>query len=62
MKERGVSSYALKVKAKIGGSTYNRLRADMPISTHTIDILCGYLDCEVQDILVYVGKKEQEGK
>ena len=29
------------------------MRANQNISTHTLDILCGILDCRVEDIIVY---------
>lgn len=51
MKKKGATTYTLKVKIKIGGGTYNRLKADLPVSTNTIGILCDYLDCEVQDVM-----------
>lgn len=51
LKSRGYTTYTLKYKWKIPGSTYNRLKSDMPISTNTILMLCELLDCEVQDIL-----------
>lgn len=53
MSKKGVSTYALKHKVKIGGGTYNRLKAGQPVSTTTIDMLCDYLDCEVQDIICF---------
>ena len=56
MKNKGVTTYDLKYKLRIGGGTYNRLKGDSPVSTHTIDILCDYLDCEVQDVICRVKK------
>lgn len=54
MKEKGVTTYALKYKLKLGGGTYNRLKNNEPVSTHTIGILCEYLNCQVQDIMAYI--------
>ena len=51
MKEKGVTTYALKYKLRIGGGTYNRLREDLPVSTNTIGMLCDFIDCEVQDVM-----------
>ena len=56
MKEKGVSTYALKHKVKIGGGTYERLRKDQYVSTHTIELLCEYMDCDVEDIIYRVKK------
>jgi DNA-binding Xre family transcriptional regulator len=53
MKEKGFTTYSLKVKSGIGGSTYDRLKKNEHISTFTIEKLCEYFDCEVTDILKY---------
>ncbi len=58
MERKGVSTYALKNKAKIGGGTYNRLKANQSVSTHTIGMLCEYLDCEVSDVMVRIRKED----
>ena len=58
MKEKGVSTYALKHKLKIGGGTYNRLKEGSPVSTNTIGLLCDFLDCEVQDVICRVKENE----
>lgn len=55
MKRKGFSTYDLKDKDKVvGGGTYNRLRANQDVSTHTIAILCKYLDCSVQEVIEYI--------
>lgn len=54
MEQKGVSTYALKYKVRIGGGTYNRLKADQSVSTHTIDILCKNLKCRVEDVMEFV--------
>ncbi len=59
MKEKGITTYTLKYKLKIGGGTYNRLKSDLPVSTNTIAMLCDFIDCEVQDIMRRV--KENDG-
>jgi len=60
MERKGETTYSLKHKAKIGGGTYNNLKADKPVSTHTIGILCDYLDCEVQDVMCRVKTPSDE--
>jgi DNA-binding Xre family transcriptional regulator len=57
MKEKGFTTYTLKHKVKIGGGTYENLKNDRYVSTHTIDKLCEYFDCEVQDIMCRVRNK-----
>ena len=54
MKQKGATTYTLKNKIRIGGGTYNRLKTDQPVSTHTIDILCNYLGCEVEDVMRHI--------
>lgn len=58
MKDRGATTYTLKYKLKIGGGTYNRLRNNLPVSTNTIDILCDFLDCNVQEVMHHIKKKD----
>lgn len=57
MQKKGFTTYDLKMKLRIGGGTYNRLKEDLSVSTNTIGILCDYLNCEVQDVMYYVHKK-----
>lgn len=59
MKAQGVSTYALKHKVRIGGGTYNRLKANQDVSTHTIGILCRYLKCPVQDVMEYIDEEAE---
>jgi DNA-binding Xre family transcriptional regulator len=51
MSEKGFTTYDLKYKLRLGGSTYNRLKNNESVTTHTIGLLCNYLDCEVQDVM-----------
>ena len=61
MNKKGISTYALKAKLKIGGGTYNRLKSGLPVSTNTIGMLCDYMDCEVQDVMCRVKNSAAEG-
>lgn len=42
----------------LGGSTYNSLRHNKPVSTFTIDLICKNLKCKPEDILEYVEDDE----
>jgi DNA-binding Xre family transcriptional regulator len=53
MKTKGITTYGLKYKLKLGGGTYNRLKNNLSVSTNTINMLCEFLNCEVQDIMCY---------
>lgn len=37
----------------VSRSLIDRLKHNKPISTQTLDDLCGFLDCRVEDILEY---------
>lgn len=49
-----VTTYTLRVKYEMSHATVQRLQADMPVSTHTINKLCRILDCRVEDVMEYV--------
>lgn len=54
MKEKGVSTYKLINDFGASRSLIDRLKHNKPITTVTINDLCTYLDCKVEDILEYV--------
>ena len=51
MKEKGISQYALIKKHNISPAQITRLKRNESVSTHTIDIFCDILNCEVEDIM-----------
>jgi len=54
MKEKGVSQYALIKKHGISPGQITRLKRNESVSTHTIEIFCDILDCQVGDIMEYI--------
>ncbi len=56
LKKKGISTYKLINEFGVSRSLLDRLKHNKPISTVTIDDLCRFLDCGVEDILIY--KKE----
>lgn len=58
MKEKNISQYELIKKHNFSAGQLSRLRKNNYISTHTIDVLCEILDCEVKDIIKYEKKTE----
>ena len=50
LKRKGLSTYTLRNKFEISGSTVQRLRKNMSVSTNTLDDLCNLLDCSLSDI------------
>lgn len=51
LKKKGMSTYTLRVKFNVSGSTVQRLRKNMSVSTNTIDDLCELLNCSVSEII-----------
>ena len=51
LKKKGMSTYTLRNKFNISGSTVQRLRKNMSVSTNTLDDLCELLKCNISDIV-----------
>lgn len=51
--KKGVTTYTLRVKYKISGSTVQRLKKNMSVSTNTLADLCELLNCELSDVAEY---------
>lgn len=58
MEEKGVSQYTLIKKYKISPAQTTRLKRNESVSTHTIEMFCRILDCEVGDIMEYIRDDE----
>ena len=58
MKERGISQYALIKKYNVSPGQITRLKRNESVSTHTIDVFCKILKCEVGDIMKYIPDDE----
>ena len=54
MKEKGVSQYALIKKHHISPAQITRLKRNESVSTHTIEMFCKILKCEVGDIMRHI--------
>lgn len=57
--EKRLSTYTLRVRFQISGSTEQRLRRNMSVSTNTLDDLCNLLDCSLSKIAKHVSNEEQ---
>lgn len=60
MKERGITQYSLIKNFGISPAQITRLKRNESVSTHTIEVFCRILDCNVEDIMQYVKENEQE--
>lgn len=58
MKEKGISQYALIKKYNVSPGQITRLKRNESVSTHTIDVFCKILSCEVGDIMKYIPDEE----
>lgn len=54
LKKKGMSTYTLRVKMGISGSTVQRLRKNMSVSTNTLDDICKLLDCQLADVAEFI--------
>ncbi len=53
LKEKGISQYALIKHYHVSPGQLTRLKRNESVSTHTIDMFCKILDCEVNDVMEY---------
>ena len=60
MKERGISQYALIKQYHVSPAQITRLKRNESVSTHTIEVFCRILRCEVSDIMRYIPDEETE--
>ena len=58
MKEKGISQYALIKQYKISPAQITRLKRNESVSTHTIDVFCKILRCNVGDIMEHIEDTE----
>ena len=58
MKERGVTQYTLIKKYGVSPGQITRLKRNESVSTHTIDMFCNILHCEVEDIMTHIADEE----
>ena len=54
MEEKGVSQYALIKKYRVSPGQITRLKRNESVSTHTIEMFCKILGCQVGDIMEYI--------
>ena len=57
LKEKNITTYKLIHQFGVSRSLLDRLKHDKPISTVTLNDLCSFLNCKVEDILVYIEEK-----
>ena len=60
MKEKGVSQYALIKKYGVSPGQITRMKRNESVSTHTIEVFCKILDCDVGDIMEYIAEDKEK--
>ena len=58
MRKKGVTQYALIRRYGISPAQITRLKRNESVSTHTIEMFCKILDCNVGDIMEYIKDSE----
>ena len=56
MKEKGVSTYQLRESCGIDSKTVRRLRKNENIETKTLNKLCIFLECKLEDIAEFINE------
>ena len=59
MKKQGISQYALINHYGISPAQITRLKRNESVSTHTIDVFCKILHCDVSDIMKFTDDSEE---
>lgn len=60
LKEKNISQYMLIEYYEISSSTLSKMKHNQICSLHTIDRLCGILDCSISDIVEYYKEADEE--
>ena len=58
MKDKGVTQYTLIKKHNISPAQITRLKRNESVSTHTIEMFCKILKCNVEDIMQFIDDEE----
>lgn len=58
MKKQGVTQYTLIKQHHISPGQITRLKRNESVSTHTLEIFCKILECDIGDIAHYIPDEE----
>lgn len=59
LKEKNLSTYKLINQYNVSRSLLDRLKHNKPISTTTLNDLCNILQCNINDILLYIPENNE---
>ena len=54
LRAKNISQYKLINDYHISAGQLSRLRANANVNTHTLDMLCEILDCNIEDIATFI--------
>ncbi len=54
LEEQGISQYELIRRYRVSSGQLDRLRKNMHVSTHTLEVFCRILRCSVEDIVEHI--------
>lgn len=54
MREKGITQYSLIKNFHFSAGQLSRLKNNAYVSTHTIDLLCNILNCNIEDIVIHI--------
>ena len=54
MKNKGFSTYKLREECGIDSKTIRRLKANQNIEMKTLDKICSFLDCKIEDVVEFI--------
>lgn len=58
MQKKGVTQYSLIKNYHISPAQITRLKRNESVSTHTIEMFCKILKCNVEDVMQFVDDEE----
>lgn len=58
MKRKGISTYTLRVKMGFSPGTLTQLKKNRHVSTHTLNVLCNLLDCDIEEVVCQIRDKD----
>ena len=62
MEKKGVSQYMLIKTYKVSPGQITRLKRNESVSTHTIEMFCRILKCNVSDVMEYIEDDQDREK
>ena len=54
MDKKGISAYRLREECGIDSKTIRRLKANENVEMKTLDKICSFLDCKIEDVVEFI--------